>query len=91
VAAEAGGGGAAGEGAEGQLCVACLSEPRDTLLAPCRHVCLCASCAQQLVRVAASRNEVLRCPLCRSAATSLVPIRRPPAPAPAADAPPQST
>ena len=25
-------------------CVVCLSEPRDTIMLPCRHLCLCSSC-----------------------------------------------
>lgn len=32
----------------GMECVICMSEPRDTLIVPCRHLCLCASCAASL-------------------------------------------
>ena len=37
-------GGEEGEGEDEQECVICLSEPRDTMLMPCRHLCLCSSC-----------------------------------------------
>lgn len=29
-------------------CVICLSDPRDTIVLPCRHLCLCRSCAHTL-------------------------------------------
>jgi hypothetical protein len=50
----------------GSDCVICLSEPRTTALLPCRHLCLCAPCAQQL------RFQSNRCPICRAPTTSLL-------------------
>ena len=50
----------------GSDCVICLSEPRTTALLPCRHLCLCAPCAQQL------RLQSNKCPICRSPTTSLL-------------------
>jgi hypothetical protein len=50
----------------GSNCVICLSEPRTTALLPCRHLCLCAPCAQQL------RFQSNKCPICRSPTTSLL-------------------
>uniref|UniRef100_A0A0E0JIZ9 RING-type E3 ubiquitin transferase n=1 Tax=Oryza punctata TaxID=4537 RepID=A0A0E0JIZ9_ORYPU len=40
-------------------CVVCLSEPRDTAILPCRHMCLCRDCAQVL------RYQTNKCPICR--------------------------
>jgi hypothetical protein len=66
-ASAGGGGGALDEGLiNGSDCVICLSEPRTTALLPCRHLCLCAPCAQQL------RFQSNKCPICRSATTSLL-------------------
>ena len=36
-------------------CVACLVEDKDTILMPCRHLCMCSTCA----------GRVNRCPICR--------------------------
>ncbi len=40
-------------------CVICMCEKRDTLILPCRHLCLCKSCASNL------RNQSNNCPICR--------------------------
>jgi hypothetical protein len=45
-------------------CVVCLSEPRDTTILPCNHMCLCASCAELM------RTQTNKCPICRA------PVRR---------------
>ena len=29
-------------------CVICMSEARDTTVLPCRHMCMCATCARML-------------------------------------------
>lgn len=57
VAAE-GGGSESDE--EDDLCVICLSTPKDTVALPCRHLCMCAACAQML------RDQSNKCPMCRS-------------------------
>ncbi|CAN8269514.1 unnamed protein product [Cochlearia groenlandica] len=44
---------------QGEKCVVCLSEPRDTAVYPCRHMCLCKGCTKVL------RLETNRCPICR--------------------------
>lgn len=45
-------------------CIICLSERRDTIVLPCRHMCLCAECAEAL------RARADRCPMCREGNTS---------------------
>lgn len=47
------------ENDSGKDCVICLSEPRDTTVLPCRHMCMCNGCAKVL---ALQSN---RCPICR--------------------------
>lgn len=51
--------GAVGGDDEDGSCVVCLSEPRDTIMLPCRHLCLCSSCADKL------RYQHGNCPFCR--------------------------
>lgn len=41
------------------LCVICLCEPKDTCCIPCRHLCLCRGCANEL------QKHSPRCPVCR--------------------------
>ncbi|KAF8396580.1 hypothetical protein HHK36_018204 [Tetracentron sinense] len=43
----------------GKECVICLSEPRDTTVLPCRHMCMCSMCAKVF------RLQTNRCPICR--------------------------
>lgn len=43
------------EGEENTCCV-CLTEPKEVLLLPCRHLCVCTTCFEQLTR----------CPVCRA-------------------------
>jgi len=50
------------DGWESELCVVCLTEERDTILLPCRHLCVCASCFDHLER----------CPVCRTGFTSFL-------------------
>lgn len=45
-------------------CVICLSDPKDTALLPCRHLCVCSSCF--------SRLEL--CPVCRAPFTAYLRI-----------------
>jgi hypothetical protein len=52
-----------------ECCIICMTDPRDTTVLPCRHLCLCVDCAQ-LLRV---RSD--RCPICRSPVDSLLHIR----------------
>jgi len=47
-------------------CVICLSVQRDTLIIPCRHLCVCHQCAQEL------RRQTNKCPICRGSARAMV-------------------
>lgn len=47
----------------GEACVICLTDPRNTVVLPCQHLCLCEDCAGQLQAGAALRGE--KCPICR--------------------------
>ncbi|KAK3087412.1 hypothetical protein FSP39_005565 [Pinctada imbricata] len=53
----------------GAECVICMSDMRDTLILPCRHLCLCATCAESL------RYQASSCPICRSPFRALLQIR----------------
>ena len=44
---------------EGDPCVVCLGRPRELVLLPCGHVCVCADCCQALPAPAT-------CPVCRA-------------------------
>jgi hypothetical protein len=43
------------------LCVICWNERKNIVLLPCRHLCVCLSCSQQLWNN--TQNET--CPICR--------------------------
>ncbi|KAL3623330.1 putative E3 ubiquitin-protein ligase log2 [Castilleja foliolosa] len=53
----------------GKECVICLSEPRDTTVLPCRHMCMCSNCAKVL------RFQTNRCPICRQPVERLLEIK----------------
>ncbi|KAI4340410.1 hypothetical protein MLD38_025249 [Melastoma candidum] len=53
----------------GKECVICLSEPRETTVLPCRHMCMCSGCAKVL------RYQSNRCPICRQPVERLLEIK----------------
>ncbi|KAG0477572.1 hypothetical protein HPP92_012291 [Vanilla planifolia] len=53
----------------GKECVICLTEPRDTTVLPCRHMCMCSGCAKLL------RYQTNRCPICRQPVERLLEIK----------------
>eukprot|EP01084_Bolivina_argentea_P190736 327678_1 len=55
---------------EENLCVICMTMPRDTALSPCRHLCLCEECSKQLLK----RSN--KCPVCRSWVADTIKISR---------------
>lgn len=50
-------------------CVICMSDLRDTLILPCRHLCLCNNCANSL------RYQANNCPICRVPFRALLQIK----------------
>jgi len=50
-------------------CVVCLSDMKDTIILPCKHLCLCNSCANQI------RFQQSGCPICRQSFRALMQIR----------------
>ncbi|XP_019640968.1 PREDICTED: E3 ubiquitin-protein ligase MGRN1-like isoform X4 [Branchiostoma belcheri] len=53
----------------GSECVICMSDIRDTLILPCRHLCLCNGCADSL------RYQASNCPICRQPFRALLQMR----------------
>jgi hypothetical protein len=47
--------------AEEEMCVLCLDAPKDHIITPCGHQCVCGACAEKLKAV--KRNPA--CPICR--------------------------
>ncbi|CAL9130329.1 unnamed protein product [Musa acuminata var. zebrina] len=62
-------GGETDENDSGKECVICLSEPRETTVLPCRHMCMCRECAKVL------RFQTNRCPMCRQLVEQLLEIK----------------
>lgn len=60
-------------GAENEMadCVICLSTPRAVFVYPCRHMCLCADCAESMP------PQGIKCPMCRNPAKMLISINSP--------------
>jgi hypothetical protein len=50
-------------------CVICLERPKNALLVPCGHLCLCMPCAQSLTTPKHSAANT--CPLCRAVVTNV--------------------
>ncbi|CAM6058108.1 unnamed protein product [Sphagnum tenellum] len=55
----------------GKECVICLSKPRDTVVLPCRHMCMCSDCAKVL------RYQTNRCPICEARVERLLQMKVP--------------
>jgi hypothetical protein len=50
-------------------CVICMTEFKDTVVIPCRHMCVCHQCAQVL------HYQSNKCPICRGAVRSMLKIK----------------
>jgi hypothetical protein len=46
--------------AEEKMCVVCFDAPKDHIIVPCGHMCVCEACAEQL-----TRTRTPSCPVCR--------------------------
>ncbi|KAJ2078282.1 hypothetical protein H4R24_004590 [Coemansia sp. RSA 988] len=49
-------------------CAICLSDDRDTVMLPCRHLCMCRECANTY------RQQSNKCPICRTVVESILHI-----------------
>jgi hypothetical protein len=45
------------QGAEADPCVVCQTEPRECIILPCRHCCLCFECAKDLTQTGSVQVE----------------------------------
>ncbi|XP_065660208.1 E3 ubiquitin-protein ligase MGRN1 isoform X4 [Hydra vulgaris] len=50
-------------------CVICMNNLRNTIMLPCRHLCLCETCGEQM------RTSSSRCPICRANFNALLQIK----------------
>ena len=50
-----------------QTCIACLSNKKDVVLIPCRHICMCGKCVEQMCS-----SDALQCPICRKEVEDVV-------------------
>lgn len=58
------------DGDDDDTCVICLTEERNTAVMPCRHLCLCRSCADEL------RKHTPKCPVCRGPIQQLLSMKK---------------
>ncbi|KAJ3395410.1 hypothetical protein HDU80_010355 [Chytriomyces hyalinus] len=65
-------------------CVVCMSELKDTIVLPCRHLCLCHGCGETLRMQGRNANGgamgsgvAPKCPICRQTFESLLQINLP--------------
>ena len=50
-------------------CVVCYTTNKDTVVLPCRHMCLCIDCSQIV------RMQTNKCPICRTTVSSFLQIK----------------
>uniref|UniRef100_A0A183C7Y7 RING-type E3 ubiquitin transferase n=1 Tax=Globodera pallida TaxID=36090 RepID=A0A183C7Y7_GLOPA len=53
----------------GAECIICMANSRDTMILPCRHLCICNGCAETL------RYKLNNCPICRSPFKALLKVK----------------
>lgn len=53
-------------------CIVCQCEPRDTMVLPCRHLCLCSACGEYIrTRV---QYHSYKCPICRKQISQMMQV-----------------
>ncbi|CAM8890529.1 unnamed protein product [Rhodiola kirilowii] len=57
------------DGDSSKDCVICMTDPKDTAVLPCRHMCMCSECAKEL------RLQSDKCPICRQPIEELLEIK----------------
>lgn len=61
-----------------QDCIVCQSEPRDTMVLPCRHMCLCSGCSEYIrTRI---QHHSYKCPICRKRISRMMRVDPTPTP-----------
>ncbi|EPY28406.1 hypothetical protein STCU_00043 [Strigomonas culicis] len=60
-----------GDDNEDDLCVICLTNEKDTAVMPCRHMCMCKECGEELLK----HKPV--CPVCRAPISTLLHMPKP--------------
>ena len=55
--------------AEETQCVVCFDAPKDHIIVPCGHMCVCEACAEQL-----TKTRTPTCPVCRRAIRETVKV-----------------
>lgn len=55
-----------------QLCVVCQDNEKNTLLFPCKHLCVCSECVEQIT--SAVNLDRRRCPICRGKINSYMDV-----------------
>lgn len=56
---------------QSEKCSICLTNDANTIIVPCRHMCLCEECGKTLIQ---SNTEV--CPICRKPYSTLIAYTR---------------
>lgn len=69
VAEVMGGGEGVIDESEDDLCVICITEAKNTAVIPCRHLCLCKGCAEEL------KKHSQKCPVCRGPISQLLSMK----------------
>ena len=54
-------------------CLVCMTDRKNTIMFPCRHMCVCETCAAAL----STRPGTKRCPLCRNAVVVMLQLKGP--------------